>query len=141
MALTGPEYLVDKSALARLANGAVDAVLSPLLADGKVATSGILLLEVLYSARSHTDFVRTRLRLEGLPFVEVLPRDFTRALDVMEQLARRGQHRAAGLPDLLQAAVAERHGLTLLHYDADYDVVAGITGQRARWVVPQGSVS
>jgi predicted nucleic acid-binding protein len=44
------------------------------------------------------------------------------------------------LPDLLLAAVAERRGVTLLHYDADFDLVAEITGQAARWIVPRGSL-
>jgi predicted nucleic acid-binding protein len=44
------------------------------------------------------------------------------------------------LPDLLIAAVAERASRTVLHYDADYDIVAAITGQPAQWVVPRGTV-
>ena len=67
--------------------------------------------------------------------------DFDRAADVMESLARRGMHRAVSLPDLLISALAERAGLTVLHYDADYDFVAGVTGQPMQWVVPRGSVS
>jgi predicted nucleic acid-binding protein len=39
------------------------------------------------------------------------------------------------------AAVAERHGLTVLHYDADFDHVALVTGQGVQWIVPRGSVS
>ena len=66
--------------------------------------------------------------------------DVDRAADVMEALARRGQHRAVGLPDLLIAAVVERTGPVVLHYDADYDLVAAVTGQPARWVVPRGAV-
>jgi predicted nucleic acid-binding protein len=58
----------------------------------------------------------------------------------MEELARRGLHRAVGIPDLLIAAVAERERLTLLHYDSDYDFVAGITNQPIQWVVPRGSI-
>lgn len=140
MALTGAVYLVEKSALTRLRHPAVAAILAPAVAVGRVAASDVLKLEVLYSARSHEDFMRTRERLEGLPSVTILPVDFSRALEVMEHLARRGQHRAAGLPDLLQAAVAERTGLTLLHYDADYEVIATATGQPVQWVVPRGSV-
>ncbi len=140
MALTGATHLADKSALARLRHPAVAAVLAPLIAAGRVASNNVLALEVLYSARSHDDFVRTRERLTGLPSVAVVPADFSRALDVMEGLARRGQHRSAGLPDLLQAAVAERCGLVLLHYDADYELIAAITGQPVQWVVPRGSV-
>ena len=66
--------------------------------------------------------------------------DFDRAIGVMEELARHGQHRAVSLPDLLIAAVAEREHLLVLHYDADYDLVAAVTGQPMQWVVPRGSV-
>jgi predicted nucleic acid-binding protein len=66
--------------------------------------------------------------------------DLDRAMDVMQALARRGQHRAVGLSDLLIAAVAERAGLIVLHYDADYDLVAAVTGQPTQWVMPRGLV-
>jgi predicted nucleic acid-binding protein len=45
-----------------------------------------------------------------------------------------------GLADLLIAAVAERASLCLLHYDADFEAVAAVTGQVTRWVVPRGSL-
>jgi len=38
------------------------------------------------------------------------------------------------------AAAAERAGPTVLHYDADYDLTAEITGQPVEWVVERGSV-
>jgi predicted nucleic acid-binding protein len=41
---------------------------------------------------------------------------------------------------LLISAVAERAGVVVLHYDADFDVVASITGQRVEWVAPKGSL-
>ena len=141
MALTAPLYLVDKSALARMREPAVAAALAPLLEDGRVAVTGVLELEVLYSARSHQDFVSTRAQLRAYPHLPVQPEDFERAVEVMELLARRGQHRAAGLPDLLQAAVAERHRVALLHYDGDFDVIGSATGQPMQWVVPRGSVA
>ena len=43
------------------------------------------------------------------------------------------------LPDLVIAAVAELHGLTVMRYDADYDRIAEVTGQPAEWIVPRGS--
>lgn len=137
----GLRYLADKSALARLGRPEVGAILEPLILAGEVATCGVVELEVLYSARSHQDVVRTRAtRALAFPLVPMAQADFDRAADVMEALAGRGQHRAVGLPDLLIAAVAERAGLTVLHYDADYDLVAAVTGQPMRWVVPRGSV-
>jgi predicted nucleic acid-binding protein len=45
------------------------------------------------------------------------------------------------LPDLLIAATAERHGLVIIHYDADYDLITDVTDQACEWVVPQGSIS
>jgi hypothetical protein len=48
--------------------------------------------------------------------------------------------RSVPLPDLLIAAVAERNRVTIVHYDADYDSIASITGQPTQWVVEQGSV-
>jgi predicted nucleic acid-binding protein len=59
---------------------------------------------------------------------------------VQAALAARGQHRAASIPDLLIAACAQRHGVTVLHYDGDFDLIAEVTGQPVQWVVPRGSV-
>jgi predicted nucleic acid-binding protein len=58
----------------------------------------------------------------------------------MELLSRRGLHRSVPIPDLVLGAVAERHGLTLLHYDQDFDSIAEVTGQPAHWIVPRGTV-
>jgi len=133
-------YLADKSALSRLREPAVSDRLAPLLVDGAVATCGVVLLEVLYSARSGADYAATRGQLGGLERVPVDDVAFDRALEVQEGLARRGEHRGASLPDLLLAAAAERATLTVLHYDSDFDRIRSITGQAAEWVVPRGSV-
>jgi predicted nucleic acid-binding protein len=53
---------------------------------------------------------------------------------------RSGRVRAAGFPDLLIAAVAERERVTLVHYDGDYDLIAEVTGQPMQWVVTPGTV-
>lgn len=39
--------------------------------------------------------------------------------------------------DLLTAAVAEHYDATVLHYDADFDHIAAVSGQDVRWVVPR----
>ena len=64
---------------------------------------------------------------------------FQRAIDIQQSLARLAQHRLP-IPDLIVAAVAESAGLIVLHYDADYDRIAAVTGQPVEWVVPRGSV-
>jgi predicted nucleic acid-binding protein len=66
--------------------------------------------------------------------------DIRRALETQAALAEREQHRIAWA-ELVTAAVAERHRVTLLHYRPDYDVIGEVTGQHVEWVVPKGSVS
>lgn len=136
-----PGYIADTSALARRGQPAVSAVLSPLILAGDVATCSVIELEILFSARGYADLVRTQqIRSEGFQLIPIVQDDFDRAVEVMTELARRGRHRAVGIPDLLISAVAERARLTVLHYDADYDYVAEVTSQSMQWVVPRGTV-
>jgi len=135
------KYLIDKSAYGRIHLPEVAAVIEPLMSRALVGTCGLSVLEILYSARSGHDHRRIgRLMdtiFEWLPTEDL---DFARAREVSDLLAQRAQHRAIGVADLLIAAVAERHRVTVLHYDADYDLIAEITGQAAQWVMPRGSV-
>lgn len=136
-----PRYIADTSALARLRYPEVSAVLSPLILAGEVATCSIIEMEILYSARSYADLVRTRItRSHAFVLLPLEQADFDRATQLMEELAGRSHHRAVGIPDLLISAVAERANLTVIHYDSDYEFVAEITGQPMQWVVPRGSV-
>ena len=52
-----------------------------------------------------------------------------RAVAIQLALADLGQHRAPSIPDLLIAATAESAGLTVLHLDKDFELIAEITGQ------------
>jgi len=134
-------YLTDKSALARMRHPEVRAVLEPLILGGAVATCGVIELEVLFSAVTTADLVSTRrTRASAFPRLDMTEADFRRAEDVMEALAQAGKHRAAGIPDLLIAAVAERAGVTVLHYDEDFDHIASVTRQPMQWVLSRGSV-
>ena len=65
--------------------------------------------------------------------------DHRRALEVQAALSARGQHRALSLVDGLVAAAAEARGLTVLHYDADFELVGAITGQATEWIVERGT--
>lgn len=94
-----------------------------------------------YSARNPTEYEQLRgERLRAYAWVPLDDDVGLRALDVQRRLARSNQHRTVRLPDLLLAAVAESYGLTMLHYDRDFDRIAEITGQPCEWVVPAGSV-
>jgi predicted nucleic acid-binding protein len=135
-------FLADKSALTRRdTRPEVRDVVEPLLLAGRIATCGIVDLELLYSAPGCREYEELADVLRAMPRVAVTDDVVDRALEVQGMLAARSQHRSVPLPDLLVAACAESHGLTVLHYDADYDRVAEITGQPVQWVVPRGSVS
>lgn len=135
-------YLVDTSVWARRDNDLVTRQLTPLIGSGLVATCSVLDAEALYSSRSpdHYEWIRTN-RYEAYEFLVADQVVWDRVLDVQRLLARRSMTRAVGINDLLIAAVAEHHGVTVLHYDADFDHVATITGQPVEWVVPRGTVS
>lgn len=137
-----PSFLADKSALTRReTRPEVRQVLEPLLIAGELASCGIVDLEILYSARDRTTYRATAEALRGMPRVPVKNACVERALEVQGMLAERSQHRAVPLPDLLVAACAEDAGLAVLHYDADFDRIAKLTGQPVQWIVPRGSVS
>jgi len=135
-------FLADKSALTRRETRP-DAreVLEPLLLAGEVATCGIVDLELLYSATSRATYRALAEALRGMPRAPLDEACVKRALQVQAMLAERSQHRAVPLPDLLVAACAEQAGLAVLHYDADFERIAELTGQRAQWIVPRGSVA
>jgi predicted nucleic acid-binding protein len=135
-------YLADKSALARLHEPAVADVLAPRIEAGLVATCAVIEFEVLWSTRSISEFSAVRRdRWLGYEWLPIENADWIRSLDVQERLWDIGSIRSVPLPDLLIAAVAERHRVTILHYDADYDQIAAITGQSTEWIVPRGSVN
>jgi predicted nucleic acid-binding protein len=110
--------------------------------DGEVATCDMVRLELLYGTRNIGEFQDLRVDLEALPDCPISKGQWERALEVYERLARQGgsHHRSVRHPDLLIAAAAEAAGVTILHYDEDYDRIAAITGQNVRWLAPRGSL-
>jgi predicted nucleic acid-binding protein len=106
-----------------------------------VGVSILTELEMGFAARSSSDYRKTREQLVDHLLPVPLPfQAEARARDVQSTLVERGQQRAVGVPDLLIAATAEIEGPTVLHYDADFDLVAAVTGQQMQWIVPRGTV-
>jgi predicted nucleic acid-binding protein len=134
-------YLIDTSAQARSQHAAVRAVIAGLIADRAAATCVTIDLEAGYSGRDLADvreIARRRTELYVVLPVSELIAD--RARDVQVRMAALGHHRAAGVIDLLTAAVAEHHGAAVLHYDADFEHIAAVTGQPHKWVTPRGTL-
>jgi len=132
-------YLVDKSVWARLAQPAVRAVVAPYADRGLIGTCPIIDLEILYSTRNGEEHDHFRAQREAFEYFPITDEIARRAVQVQGELAHRGQHRSVSIPDLIVAATAERFSLVVLHYDADYDRIAEITGQPVEWVVPRGT--
>ena len=133
-------YLADRSVHARLHLPAVQYRLAPMIESGLVATCTLVDLEILFSTRAPSEYHHVSRELAGFERLDIEQPDWQRAQEVQAALAATGRTRAVGVPDLLLAAVAERHRVTLLHYDRDFDVVAAVTGQPSEWIVPAGSV-
>ena len=136
-----PRYLIDTSAFLRLDREPVAVTVMPLISQGGVAMCDPVLLEVMYSAAASA-YDRTLAKIRGtLTIIDVDAAAGRRAVEVQHEMAGKSQHRTAKPMDLLIAACAETRGLTLLHYDKDYDEIAAVTGQPSMWVVPRGSVT
>ncbi len=124
-------WLIDKSALVRLSASPDAGEWAERIERGLVRITTVTRLEVGYSARSGPD-LRAGLRqppLSAMPVEYLTPAVEDRAVEVLTLLADRGQHRAPSIPDLIIAATAELAGLTVLHLDKDFEVIAGMTGQ------------
>jgi len=132
-------YLVDTSVLKRLGRPEVRDVIGPLAATGQLGRPTNCDLEVGYSARNSEERARLIHALGAFDEVPTTAEHVTRALQVQRLLAQ-GSQRGRKIPDLLIAAAAEALGVTVLHYDADFDLIASVTRQRCTWVVPAGSV-
>jgi len=136
MALT---HLLDSSALTRLHHVAVREAIELPAERGELGRAGISDLEIGYSARNAAEWDRLEEALRAFELVETTADHVQRARQVQRLLAAKHQ-RGRKVPDLLIAAAAESRGLTVFHYDADFDRIATVTGQSCEWVVPAGSV-
>jgi predicted nucleic acid-binding protein len=136
MALT---HLLDTSVLTRLREPTVREAIEPRVRLGQLARAGISDLEIGFSARNAGEWDRLADAVDAFELVETTAEHVRRAKQVQRLLASKHQ-RGRKLPDLLVAAAAEARGMAVLHYDADFDLIAAVTGQSCEWVVPAGSV-
>ncbi|WP_328782929.1 PIN domain nuclease [Streptomyces canus] len=133
--MTVADYLIDTSALARVLLRQTTAEWDDRIGAGLVAICDITELEVLYSARSAQDRARLKAALDAHYAWCPMPDGvYRRSRIVQEQLTAKGEHRSAGPVDLLLAAAAEEAGLTLLHFDRDFETIARTTGQPVRMI-------
>lgn len=137
--------VLDNSAWVRLAHAGLPAAradeVATAIEDGRIVGCLPFLLEAGYSARSAREYDALLAELLALPQLHIDQDVEHRALSAQRELARVGHHRLPPV-DLLVAAVADRQGAGVLHYDRDYDLIAEKTGLRfdSVWLAPRGSL-
>lgn len=139
--MAAPIYLADTSLyVLQSRHPQVRDRFQALLVEGRLATCQMTTLEFLNNAPDPDGYELLWSALQGQRWIDVTKTAMDRALEVHRTLARTSQHRHFALPDLIIAATAEQAGATVLHYDADYDRIAAVTGQPTEWVAPRGTL-
>jgi predicted nucleic acid-binding protein len=108
---------------------------------GLVLVCDLVILEL---TRLAPDESRAREVADRLAAFEAIPMSaelWARARRTQLALATGGDHRRVPPADLLLAGAAEEAGVTLVHYDRDYERIAAVAGLRHRWLVPDGALA
>jgi predicted nucleic acid-binding protein len=80
-------------------------------------------------------------RLTAFGAIPMPPEIWSRARKTQLALAANGDHRRVPPADLLLAATAEAAGVSLIHYDRDFERIAAVGGLQHHWLVPDGSLA
>ncbi|QLY32743.1 PIN domain nuclease [Nocardia huaxiensis] len=133
--MTPALYLIDTSGLFRILQDKLRQAWVDQLTAGVIAVCPVVELEFLYSARSLADRLEKRRLLGDLfGWVPMYERGYERADEVQQLMTEQGLHRSAGPVDLLIAATAEHHRLTVLCDDRDFATIGRITRQPVAFV-------
>lgn len=119
-------YLLDTSGLVRLlGDPELQAAWYDAVDAGAIASCYPQRAEFLHSARNGREYDEIAEMFTDLYPDVTVPKNAGRWIDsVQRRMARAGEHRSASAVDLITAATAAHHGLTVLHDDDDYRTVA-----------------
>jgi predicted nucleic acid-binding protein len=134
-------WLLDSSALAQAHRPEVAEQLEPLLRAGLLYTCPVLDLEALATARTASGYRRLAVeRREAYRGVPLQPAVGERALSLQGLLTRRAHVGAADARDLVVAATALEHNLSVLHYRQVFELLAELCDLDQHPVAPLGSL-
>lgn len=119
--------------LAEWFNAAVEA--------GLVLVCDLVVLELTRLAPNERRAKEVAGRLVAFETVPMPAGLWRRARETQLALAVHGDHRRVPPADLLLAATAEEAGVELIHYDRDYERIAGVSELRQEWFVPDGTLT
>jgi predicted nucleic acid-binding protein len=134
-------FLIDTSAAMRIQHPKMRESWGPAVQQGRIGMCDPTQSEVLVSARSADEVERMSRRIGDVYAWRGVPDDaWQRIRELQFNLARAGCHRSAGVIDLLVVVTALHHGLTVLHYDRDFETVARLTDLETCWLAEPGSI-
>jgi predicted nucleic acid-binding protein len=110
-------------------------------AAGLVLVCDLVVIEMTRlspNGRRAAEVSRRLSAFESLPMPASLWGD---ARETQLALANSGEHRRVPPADLLLAATARHAGVTLVHYDRDYERIAAVSELCHEWLVPDGTLA
>jgi predicted nucleic acid-binding protein len=126
-------YLLDSSAVRRLTHQPAAERVALLAATAVITTCGVVELGLLNTLPDPATLAHVaKLRSRAFTWLPTLDTDLRHAIAVQADILNTGCHVA--WPNLITAAVAEREQATLLHHNADFDLIAKITDQHVEWL-------
>lgn len=137
MPLTNDVILVDTTVWVHFLRGSGEHFrerLVPLIMADRLATTPVIVMELLRGAKSQREYDKLNLDLAALRSFDISPQTWQNACKLAYTLRHKGIN--APLTDTLIAAVAHEHGALLLHDDRHYEMIASIAHIKHEYLKP-----
>lgn len=108
---------------------------------GLVLVCDLVILELTRLAPNERRARTVADRLAAFDAVPMPAGIWSQARATQLRMTANGDHRRVPPADLLLASAAEAAGVTLIHYDRDYERIAAASQLRHRWLVPDGALA
>lgn len=108
---------------------------------GLVLVCDLVILELTRLAPNESRAHEVADRLAAFEAIPMASELWSRARRTQLALAAHGDHRRVPPADLLLASAAEEAGVSLVHYDRDYERIATASELRHEWLAPDGTLA
>lgn len=137
---SGSPLVVDTSAWARQHHHSIRERWREAATANLLVSCPVVALELLTVARSADEYDKLDIALRALAQAPVTANVCAAALAASRSVVNSAEHRRVPAADYLIAAAAAARGFAVLHYDHDYDALAGPLGIESVWIAPPGSL-
>jgi predicted nucleic acid-binding protein len=111
--------------------------LGPLIMADKLATTSIIIMEILRGAKTQKDYDQLNKDLAAIRCLDITPKVWQQACKLGYLLRQRGVN--VPLTDTLIAAAAQEYNSLLLHEDRHYEMIAAIAPLRHEYISRESS--